>query len=90
MHTHSYRPSVGVQIANMPNPTSFDNYTAVVPFFTNSAPGDYCFPIDLQKAGIANLTEGANVTLQFTFDGGDGNLYQVRTLDDELPLPLAD
>ena len=70
-----------MQIANTPNPTSFDNYTAVVPFFPNASPGDYCFPIDL--SGVANLTEGANVTLQFTFDGGDGNLYQVRDLSNK-------
>ena len=66
-----------MQVANTSNPTSFDNFTNVVEFFPDSGVGNYCFPIDLEKSGVQNLTDGAKVTLQFTYSGGDGNLYQV-------------
>ncbi|KAI0085633.1 hypothetical protein BDY19DRAFT_964888 [Irpex rosettiformis] len=66
----------GVQIANISNPTSFDNFTTAVDFSPNNGAGVYCFPIDLEKSGVKNLTDGAKVTLQFVFSGGDGNLYQ--------------
>jgi hypothetical protein len=39
----------------------------------------YCFPIDLAAAAVnvSGLKDGANVTIQVLFNGGDGNLYQV-------------
>lgn len=68
---------VGVELANTNNPTSFDNYTTARPFLPASGVGDFCFPLDLTSSGIANLTDGDKVTLQFTYSGGDGSLYQV-------------
>ena len=64
-------------MANTVNPTSFDNYTAAKAFFPASGVGNFCFPIDLSNSGIPNLSDGDNVTLQFTYSGGDGSLYQV-------------
>jgi hypothetical protein len=48
-----------------------------VQFFQQSGEGLYCFPIDLATANIAGVQDGANVTIQILFNGGDGNLYQV-------------
>jgi len=39
--------------------------------------GTFCLPLDL---AAANLTDGANVTLQVVFEGGDGLLYQCADL----------
>ncbi len=39
--------------------------------------GGFCIPLDLSNTGISGVSSGANVTLQFVFNGGDGNLYQV-------------
>ncbi|KAI0343899.1 hypothetical protein BDW22DRAFT_1355118 [Trametopsis cervina] len=75
---HSGHPSwtFGVQIANTQNPTSFDNFTTTVPFFPNTGAGNFCFPVNLKTSSGSNLVNGANVTLQFVYDGGDGALYQ--------------
>lgn len=42
--------------------------------------GAFCFPVDLLAAGITGVQDGTNVTLELIFDGGDGHLYQVRTV----------
>lgn len=34
--------------------------------------------MDLGKTNLTGLTNGTNATLQFVFNGGDGQLYQVR------------
>ena len=68
---------VGVQLSTLDNPQSFQNFTAAVPFFQVTGAGAFCFPVDLQAAGINGVQDGTNVTLQFTFDGGDGELFQV-------------
>jgi hypothetical protein len=39
--------------------------------------GDFCIPLDLSDTGISGISNGANVTLQFVYNGGDGKLYQV-------------
>ena len=50
-----------------------------MPFFQVQGEGAFCFPIDLAAANLPGVQDGANVTLQFTFDGGDGELFQVCT-----------
>lgn len=75
---------VGGIIATVQNPDSFDNFTVngafqyVVPFFKTSGEGGFCFPLDLAAQNISGAKDGANVTIQLIFDGGDGQLYQVR------------
>ena len=68
---------VGVIVTNATNPTSFDNFTQAVPFFETTGEGPACFPLNLASTGISGLSDGANATLQFVFNGGDGTLYQV-------------
>ncbi|KAF5377551.1 hypothetical protein D9615_005202 [Tricholomella constricta] len=71
----------GVIVAASENPTSFDNFTQVVPFFQTEGEGLFCIPLDF--ASSANSTvfkDGQNVTVQIVFDGGDGNLYQCADL----------
>ncbi len=84
-HTPTYDLyAVGGIIATVQNPDSFDNFKAnnafqyVVPFFKTSGEGGFCFPLDLAAQNISGVQDGANVTIQLIFDGGDGQLYQVR------------
>lgn len=49
----------------------------VVPYFQTSGEGMFCFPIDIATSGVSGIQNGANVTIQVIFDGGDGVLYQV-------------
>lgn len=76
---------VGVMISTAPDPNNFANFTdskgnyqMVVQYFSTSGEGEFCAPINISAAGIDGLKDGANVTLQFVFSGGDGNLYQVH------------
>ncbi|KIP10575.1 hypothetical protein PHLGIDRAFT_65374 [Phlebiopsis gigantea 11061_1 CR5-6] len=72
--------ALGVQLSTLANPQSFQNFSAAVPFFQVTGEGLFCFPVDLAAAGLAGVQDGANVTLQFTFDGGDGELFQCADL----------
>lgn len=68
-------------ISTASNPTSFsdfNNSAPAVPFFQTTGEGIACFDIDLLKSGISGLVDGANITIEVVFDGGDGELYQVR------------
>ena len=49
-----------------------------VPFFETTGEGLFCIDLDLATSGISGVKDGANVTLQLIFDGGDGQLYQVK------------
>ncbi|CDO72435.1 hypothetical protein BN946_scf184977.g135 [Trametes cinnabarina] len=96
---HSEHPqwTLGGIIATVQNPTNFPAFQAngqfqyVVPFFGTSGEGDFCFPIDLAAHGVSGVKDGANVTLQFIFDGGDGQLYQCAdlTLADNATIPSS-
>ena len=74
---------MGGIIATVQNPTSFDNFSSggqfqfVMPFFQTSGEGDFCFPVDFGAQNVTGVKNGANVTLQLIYDGGDGQLYQV-------------
>lgn len=66
------------------NPSSFNDFNFpnssnqfVVDFFQTSGEGLACFNIDISKSGISGIEDGANVTIEVAFDGGDGLLYQV-------------
>lgn len=71
----------------MQNPVSFDNFTAndtssgadqfARNFASGTGEGTFCIPLDLSSIGVSGVTDGANVTIQIVFDGGDGNLFQV-------------
>lgn len=65
------------------DPTSFTDFNSssgyqyAVPFFKQTGEGLFCFPINLAASGVSGVQDGANVTIQVIFDGGDGELYQV-------------
>ncbi|KAJ7745912.1 hypothetical protein DFH07DRAFT_889913 [Mycena maculata] len=70
----------GVAISTIQNPTSFNDFAQIVPFFKDSGEGLFCFPLDLLSTNATGLTSGENVTIQITFDGGDGELFQCADL----------
>jgi len=78
--------TVGVIVSMQQDPTSFGDFNSssgfqyVVPYFQQNGEGKYCFPIDLAQAGFSGIQDGANVTIQVIFDGGDGELYQCADL----------
>ena len=86
MHTGLISPlAVGVMISTVPDPNNFANFTdsrgnyqMVVNYFETSGEGEFCAPINISALGLEGVTDGTNVTLQFIYSGGDGNLYQVR------------
>lgn len=74
-------------ISTVDNPNNFDNFTVnntgeaqllVRDFASEELPGEFCLPLNISAAGIPGVGEGSNVTIQVVFNGGDGNLYQVR------------
>ena len=73
----------GVLISTVANPNSFDNFSVngvpqlVHPYDKQADAGTFCIPLNISAAGISEAKDGANVTIQVVFDGGDGNLYQV-------------
>lgn len=76
--------AVGVLVSTKQNPASFNDFNnatggnqLVVNFFQTSGEGLACFNIDLSKSGIDGVKDGANVSIEVAFDGGDGALYQV-------------
>lgn len=87
--------TVGVLISTVQNPVSFDNFTAndtssgadqfARNFASGTGEGTFCIPLDLSSIGVSGVQDGANVTIQIVFDGGDGNLFQVSVLF----LPIA-
>ncbi|KAI0757220.1 hypothetical protein C8Q80DRAFT_1132549 [Daedaleopsis nitida] len=78
------------------NANSFDtfkdgsgNFQQVVPFFQTSSEGVFCMDVNLAASGVSGIKDGANVTIQLIFDGGDGQLYQCAdlTLSDSFEIP---
>ncbi|KAI8995323.1 hypothetical protein BD414DRAFT_479208 [Trametes punicea] len=96
---HSEHPNwtLGGIIATVQDPNTFTAFESngqfqfVVPFFATSGEGDFCFPIDLAAHNISGVKDGANVTLQLIYDGGDGQLYQCAdlTLSDNATVPSS-
>ena len=85
--TYALIVQVGVEISTKQDPSSFDDFTSngtssgEVQYARNFASGEgtglFCIPLDLSNTGIDGVKDGANVTLQFIYDGGDDKLYQV-------------
>lgn len=48
-----------------------------MPYFKVENNGSVCAPVNFGTLGFSGIQDGANVTLQVIFQGGDGNLYQV-------------
>lgn len=79
--------SLGVLLSTVQDPTSFNNFTnssggqqLARNFSSFSGAGGFCIPLDLSSTGISGVSDGANVTIQLVYDGGDGNLYQCADL----------
>ncbi|KAJ3503404.1 hypothetical protein NLJ89_g8450 [Agrocybe chaxingu] len=78
--------AAGVLVSTVPNPNNFDNFSVngvqqlVKPFAREADAGSFCIPLNLTEAGVAGVQDGANVTIQVVFDGGDGLLYQCADL----------
>ncbi|TCD70040.1 hypothetical protein EIP91_005021 [Steccherinum ochraceum] len=70
----------GVIISTLENPTSFRNFTQAVDYFVTESAGGFCFPVNLSAKNLPGVQEGANVTVQMVFDGGDEKLYQCADL----------
>ena len=76
--------TVGVQISTVANPDSFEDFhnssggdQLAVPYYESQGTQG-CVPVNIGALGLAGVTDGSNVTLQFVQDGSDGRLYQVR------------
>ncbi|KAJ7293347.1 hypothetical protein C8J57DRAFT_1002608, partial [Mycena rebaudengoi] len=71
--------SVGVALATKV-PTLFNDFVPVIPFFKATGEGLKCINLDFSQTNATGLTDGQNVTIQITFAGGDGNLFQCADL----------
>ncbi|KAG5719315.1 hypothetical protein E4T56_gene13298 [Termitomyces sp. T112] len=76
----------GVLLSTAQDPVSFDNFSVngvqqiVGPYAKEANAGTFCIPLNISAAGIENVRDGSNVTIQVVFAGGDGNLYQCADL----------
>ncbi|KDR84760.1 hypothetical protein GALMADRAFT_52149 [Galerina marginata CBS 339.88] len=90
--------TAGVLISTIQSPNSFDNFSVngvqqlVSPYAKAPNPGTFCIPLNISAANIPGAKDGANVTIQIVFQGGDGNLYQCAdlTLSGNLTRPPSD
>ncbi|KAJ6562156.1 hypothetical protein B0H19DRAFT_1143713 [Mycena capillaripes] len=69
-----------VALSTLGNPTQFSDFLSIVPFFTDTGAGIFCFDLDFSKTNATGLKDGQNVTLEIVFDGGDGKLFQCADL----------
>ncbi|KAG5341366.1 hypothetical protein C0989_011077 [Termitomyces sp. Mn162] len=78
--------TAGVLLSTAQDPVSFDNFSVngvqqiVGPYAKEANAGTFCIPLNISAAGIDNVRDGSNVTIQVVFAGGDGNLYQCADL----------
>ncbi|KAJ6534485.1 hypothetical protein DFH09DRAFT_1180511 [Mycena vulgaris] len=72
--------TASVSLTNKADPTKFDDFSTIVPFFKLTGEGLFCLPLDLLTTNATGLTDGQNVTLEIIFDGGDGELFQCADL----------
>ncbi|KAG5650442.1 hypothetical protein H0H81_012266 [Sphagnurus paluster] len=87
--------TAGAIISTIQNPISFDNFSVsgnqqiVSPYAHEENAGTFCIPLNLTASGITDVKDGANVTIQIVYSGGDGNLYQCAdlTLSSNLTAP---
>ena len=82
--------AVGVLLSPLENPQYFANFSQAVPFFSVSSMGAFCLPVDFSAANIDGVKDGANVTIQLEYDGGDGILlFQVSDSPERLCCNMA-
>ncbi|KAI9512653.1 hypothetical protein F5148DRAFT_973242 [Russula earlei] len=88
--------SLGILLSTVQDPTSFDNFTTssgqqqlARNYASATGVGSFCIPLDLSNTGISGVGDGANVTIQFLYNGGDGSLYQCAdlTLSNNFTIP---
>ncbi|KAH9964448.1 hypothetical protein BC827DRAFT_1127694 [Russula dissimulans] len=79
--------SLGILLSTVQDPTSFNNFTnssgqeqLARNFASATGEGGFCIPLDLSNTGISGVADGANVTIQLLYNGGDGSLYQCADL----------
>jgi len=79
--------SLAIELSTVQDPTSFNNFTnssGGQQLARNSASasgeGGFCIPLDLSNTGISGVADGANVTIQLIYNGGDGSLFQCADL----------
>ncbi|KAI0314987.1 hypothetical protein OF83DRAFT_1134233 [Amylostereum chailletii] len=86
---NSEHPSwvLGVLLSTDQDPSSFNDFKnssgsdqLARNYATATGEGEFCIPLNLSNTGISGVQSGANVTLQFVFDGGDGQLFQCTDL----------
>ncbi|KAK0456299.1 hypothetical protein EV421DRAFT_1751564 [Armillaria borealis] len=79
---NSEHPSwtAAVYLSMSSNPTSFDDFKQIVPFFQMQGEGIYCLPLNLSATNATGLTNEQNVTIQILYNGGDSQLYQCSDL----------
>ncbi|KAK0208518.1 hypothetical protein DFS33DRAFT_1304059 [Desarmillaria ectypa] len=72
--------TAAVYLSTSSNPTSFDDFKQIVPFFQLQGEGIFCLPLNLSSTNATGLTNGQNATIQILFNGGDAQLYQCADL----------
>ncbi|KAI0271514.1 hypothetical protein BC834DRAFT_966981 [Gloeopeniophorella convolvens] len=79
--------NLAVLISTVQDPTSFDNFSTSFGqeqlarnFASTTGTGVFCIPLDLSNTGVSGAKDGANVTIQLVYNGGDGSLYQCADL----------
>ncbi|KAF6766267.1 hypothetical protein DFP72DRAFT_12447 [Ephemerocybe angulata] len=78
--------TVGVLLSTEKDPNSWESFsmngtqTFVRDYAKEEDAGTFCIPLDIAAAKIPGAVDGANVTIQVVFQGGDGNLYQCADL----------
>ncbi|KAI0730958.1 hypothetical protein C8Q76DRAFT_716898 [Earliella scabrosa] len=88
--------TLGGIVSTVANPNTFPSFQdsngqfqQFIPFFRTTGEGAFCLNVSLADWGISGIQDGANVTVQFIFDGGDDTLYQCAdlTLRDNATIP---
>lgn len=75
-HT-SYKYTVKVITSSNPSTSDFTGSNAtVIGSGSRNYPGDACLTVSTNNG--TDIKAGTNATIQITYDGGDGSLYQVR------------
>ncbi|KAJ7431790.1 hypothetical protein B0H11DRAFT_2128432 [Mycena galericulata] len=69
-----------VTLSTTQNSTNFQDFSSITPFLQASGEGKFCLPLDFSKTNATGLTDGQNITLEFVYDGGDGELFQCADL----------
>jgi len=89
--------TAGVLISTKADPTSFNDFhnatggdQLAVPYFQATGVST-CIKVEIGSLGLQGAGDGANVTLQVVFNGGDGVLYQCSdvTLSSSFKVPSS-